>query len=364
MAEPKGTSEFVCESHIFDIFGYSTIKGLGTGKYIRSSPLHVGGHDWVIQFFPNGRHSYTTGYVSLYVKLLNPPNKKVSAILSFSVRTRDKGNYVSDQSSCTANSSTLLQTFDADNPIQGVSYFMKKSDLSSSKYLSDDCLTFRCILWVCMDSPATPIATVPKPPSVPSSNLAVHFSQLLESGDGADVNLAVGGRTFFAHKCVLAARSPVFREELFGSKSEKAAADRVVVEGIDAATFQTLLHFIYTDLLPDCVSESAEAAAGSSDKSASIISTQRLLAGAARYKLDRLKMICENKLSENEYLTMETVATTLALAEEHNCHQLRDTCMEFAVKKENYLALPLTDGFEKLKQSHPAVFKELVEKAT
>lgn len=357
MAEPSEASEFVCGSHLFDIVGYSTIKGLGTGKYIRSSPFHIGGHDWVIQFFPNGRHSYTTGYVSLYVKLLNPVNKKVSAILSFSLRTRDKA-YLSDQSSLnTMNSSTLLQTFDTENPIQGVPYFMKKADLSSSKYLSDDCLTFRCIVWVCMDSP---VATVPKLPVVPTSNLAAHFIQMLENGEGSDVRFSIGEKTLSAHKCVLAARSPVFREEFFGPQSNNVAADSIILEGIDAITFQTLLHFIYTDSLPDCTSGEA---VGSGDKRASIISTQRLLIAADRYKVERLKMICENKLCEDENITLETVARTLALAEEHNCCQLRAACMEFAVKKENYLVLPLTDGFEKLKQNYPAVLKELVEKA-
>jgi speckle-type POZ protein len=349
--EPKEMREFLCGSHLFDIVGYSTIKGLGTGNYIRSSPFHVGGHDWVIQFFPNGRHSYTTGYVSLYVKLLNPTDKKVSAILSFSLRTRDKA-YVSDQTSLnTMNPSTLIQTFDAENPIQGVPYFMKKADLSSSKYLSDDCLTFRCVLWVCMDN-TSPITVIPKPLALPSSNIAAHFRQLLESGEGSDVRFSVGEKTFSAHKCVLAARSAVFREEFFGAESEKGAADNIVLEGTDAVTFQTLLHFIYTDVLPDCVS-------GDGD----IRSTQKLLVAANRYKVERLKMICEEKLCKNENLTLESVATTLALAEEHGCRDLRAACMEYAVKKENYLALPLTEGFEKLKHSHPAVLKELMKKA-
>ncbi|KAJ3704614.1 hypothetical protein LUZ61_008319 [Rhynchospora tenuis] len=358
MAEPSETSEFVCGSHVFDIVGYSTIKGLGTGKHIRSSPFNVGGHDWVVQFFPNGRHSYTTGYVSLYVKLLNPTNK-VSAIMSFSLRTREKGYYVSDQSSLsTTNSNTLLQTFDQDNPIQGVPYFMKKADLSSSKYLSDDCLTFRCILWVCTDSP---VASVPKPltvPPIPSSNLGVHFSQLLESTEGADIEFSLGDKTFSAHKCVLAARSPVFREQFFGPKGDKSA-DSVVVEGINAVTFKTLLNFIYTDLLPDC--NSGEAIIGGSDKRALIVLNQELLVAADWYKLERLKMLSENRLCED--LTLETVATTLALAEEHNCRQLRAACVEFAAKRENYMALSLTDGFEKLKQSYPTLLKELAQTA-
>ena len=43
-----------------------------------------------------------------------------------------------------------------------------------------------------------------------------YFGKLLDSGKGTDVNFEVEGEIFAAHKLVLAARSPVFKAQLFG----------------------------------------------------------------------------------------------------------------------------------------------------
>lgn len=46
--------------------------------------------------------------------------------------------------------------------------------------------------------------------SVAPSDLHRHLGDLLKTEKGADVVFEVGGHTFAAHRCVLAARSPVF----------------------------------------------------------------------------------------------------------------------------------------------------------
>ncbi|KAB8112806.1 hypothetical protein EE612_051541, partial [Oryza sativa] len=50
-----------------------------------------------------------------------------------------------------------------------------------------------------------------------------------------------------AHRCVLAARSPVFRAELFGPMKESAATAVITVDDMEAEVFRALLAFIYTD---------------------------------------------------------------------------------------------------------------------
>ncbi|KAF8749606.1 hypothetical protein HU200_012624 [Digitaria exilis] len=52
-----------------------------------------------------------------------------------------------------------------------------------------------------------------------------------------------------------------------------------------------------------------------------------LLAAADRYDVDRLNLMCQSILSKN--LSMENVATTLALADHRNCDQLKEVCIEF-----------------------------------
>ena len=58
-----------------------------------------------------------------------------------------------------------------------------------------------------------------------------------------------------------------------------------------------------------------------------IVAMQHLLVAADRYGLDRLRLMCEEKLCS--WLDVQSVATTLALTEQHQCVQLRDICLRF-----------------------------------
>ena len=83
-----------------------------------------------------------------------------------------------------------------------------------------------------------------------------------------------------------------------------------------------MLHFIYRDSLP----EETELLVLSSP-SVSTLMAQHLLAAADRYGLDRLRILCEAKLCEE--VNVDTVATTLALAEQHHSSQLKTVCLKF-----------------------------------
>jgi speckle-type POZ protein len=96
---------------------------------------------------------------------------------------------------------------------------------------------------------------------------------------------------------------------------------------------QALLHFIYWDDLPDM-----EELTGLNTKWVSTLMAQHLLAAADRYALERLKLLCEKKLCEE--VAINTVATTLALAEQHHCHQLKSICLKFVAMPENLRGIP------------------------
>ncbi|XP_062198300.1 BTB/POZ and MATH domain-containing protein 1-like [Phragmites australis] len=134
-----------------------------------------------------------------------------------------------------------------------------------------------------------------------------HLGHLLSSGEGADIALEVDGETFSAHRSILAARSPVFTAQLFGPMRENTAVC-VWIEGVEVGVFKALLHFVYTDSLPEVGDGEAMAMA------------QHLLVAADRYSLERLKLICEDKLCN--HIDTSTVGTILALAEQHSCHGL------------------------------------------
>jgi speckle-type POZ protein len=89
---------------------------------------------------------------------------------------------------------------------------------------------------------------------------------------------------------------------------------------------------------------------------------QHLLAAADRYGLDRLKLICEDKLSRG--ITVDTAATTLALAEQHHCSLLKAKCLEFIVSTPAILdAVMTTEGYTQLEESCPSVMRELLKSA-
>ena len=182
--------------------------------------------------------------------------------------------------------------------------------------------------------------------SVPPSSLHQHLGDLLLAEKGADVVFDVGGQTFAAHRCVLAARSPVFSAELFGVMKESDTGVVVRIDDMEAQVFKALLYFIYTDLFPNTAEQDED------------VLSQHLLVAADRYNLERLKLLCEQKLCE--YIDVGTVATILALAEQHHCHGLKKVCFDFLSSPANLKAVVASDGFKHLSRSCPSVMEEVI----
>ncbi|XP_062203819.1 BTB/POZ and MATH domain-containing protein 1-like [Phragmites australis] len=141
--------------------------------------------------------------------------------------------------------------------------------------------------------------------SVPPPDLHEHLYDLLWRKQGADVMIDVGGETFHVHRWLLAARSQVFEAELLAGTKEEGAPGvqgRIEIQGVEPRVFRAVLRFLYTDSLPRMEERDAVAMA------------QGLLAVAHRYKLERLKPMCEEILRER--IGVDTVAGTLAVAEQ------------------------------------------------
>ncbi|OMO85429.1 BTB/POZ-like protein [Corchorus olitorius] len=343
-------TETVNGSHQFKIKGFSLAKGMGVGKYIASETFMVGGYEWAIYFYPDGKSAEdNASYVSLFIALasegtdvralfeltlLDQSGKDRHKVHSHFGRTLESGPY----------------TLKYRGSMWGYKRFFKRTLLESSDYLKDDCLSISCCVGVVKSH-----TEGPKTYSivVPPSDIGQHFGRLLESGKGADVKFEVDGETFEAHKLVLAARSPVFRAQLFGPLKDRNT-QCIKVEDMEAPVFKALLHFIYWDALPDL-----EELVGSTSKWASTLVAQHLLAAADRYAIERLRLLCESKLCEG--VAINTIATTLALAEQHNCLHLKAVCLKFVALPENLKAVMQTEGFEYLKESCPSVLTELLQ---
>uniref|UniRef100_A0A8I6YC72 BPM/SPOP BACK domain-containing protein n=2 Tax=Hordeum vulgare subsp. vulgare TaxID=112509 RepID=A0A8I6YC72_HORVV len=85
---------------------------------------------------------------------------------------------------------------------------------------------------------------------------------------------------------------------------------------------------------------------------------QHLLVAADRYALERLKLICEDKLCNR--IDTNSVATILALAEQHHCHELKAACLVFLSSTTNLEAAMESEGFEYLTKTCPGVIKDFL----
>lgn len=234
----------------------------------------------------------------------------------------------------------------------GETKFIKREALEKSEHLKKDSFTVRCDIIVTTGFRAEEETAEAQRPrkanfvSVPPSDLQRHLGDLLHNEKGADVVFEAGGETFAAHRCVLAARSPVFSAELFGSMKESDAAGVVRIDDMEAQVFKALLRFVYTDSLPETEEEEQDTMA------------QHLLVAADRYAMERLKLICEDMLCK--YIDVGTVTTILTLAEQHHCEGLKKACFDFLSSAVNLKAVASGDGIEDLSKSCPSLMKELI----
>ena len=158
----------------------------------------------------------------------------------------------------------------------------------------------------------------------------------------------VNGKTFAAHRCVLAARSKVFMAQLFGPMMESTTSSVIHIKDMEAKVFAALLRFIYTDSFPQMdmdnnieeeggkeveeggkeEEEAVEVEGGQEEDEPEYgVWLQALFVAADRYDLQRLMLLCEENLSK--HIGVSSVASTLALAEQHQCHGLKETCLDF-----------------------------------
>ncbi|XP_078150329.1 BTB/POZ and MATH domain-containing protein 1-like [Carex rostrata] len=196
--------------------------------------------------------------------------------------------------------------------------YFSKSD--QEKYSKDDCFLNKFVLWVIADdsrkAPANAVRLgQPHQPEFISRNLSVPStasSTLLVTGDFVDIIFLVKKDTFAAHRCVLAARSSVFRSELLALQKDINMSMNslcVSIQHIDGLTFKHLLHFIYTDTLPPDFEEVTPPER-----------YHRMFVAAHRFKIEGLKLICEKKLTK---VVADAMITAIDLSEYHESGQLK-----------------------------------------
>jgi hypothetical protein len=127
-------------------------------------------------------------------------------------------------------------------------------------------------------------------------------------------------RSIAVHKCILAARSPVFRA-MFQSGMSETENSEVLIQDFDAAVMQEFVRFLYTNRC---------------DKAALEQHAEQLLAAACKYQVPGLKCLCQEELVET--VNMENSLARLEFANLHGLKELRTRSLEIIAKNAKDLA--------------------------
>ncbi|KAG4912068.1 hypothetical protein JHK82_052655 [Glycine max] len=313
----KSVTETMSGSHEFVIKGYSLTKGMGIGKYIVSETFIVGGFQWAIYFFPDGRDPKdNAAYVSVFVAL-HSKSTNVRALFDLTLLDLCKKGEHKVHSHFSHSLTIGPYTLINHGSMWGYTRFFKRRHLETSNFLKDDCLKINCTIAVLVSSiDSSQLNTI----QVPESDIGEHFGMLLEDEESFDVT--------------------------FSDDQE------IVVIDMEP---KALLHFVYRDTLLE--DEELFMLDSSFFPSLSESFIAKLLAAGEKYGLPRLMLMCESILCKD--ISVDSVAYIFALADHYCATHLKSICQKFSA--ENFDAVMHSDGFEYLKKNCPLLQSELLK---
>ncbi|KAF0930224.1 hypothetical protein E2562_030869 [Oryza meyeriana var. granulata] len=337
------TSGEVSRSAIVAMRGYHAfrIDGYSTTTSARSTPFRAGGRTWHVEYRAGWSRRDNTDFITVYLSLDDDVGEAeaVMAQATFTLLDHADGNKpVPEYSRTTARIDFSVRRS------CGIGRFISMEELVRSEHLKNDSFTIGCHVITTMDE--SPSVLVPPP------DMRHQLGDLLSTKEGADVELLVGGESFAAHRCVLAARSPVLKSKLSGPTKKRT----IQIDGMEPRVFGAMLTFIYTDAWPSPPSRTTE----HHEPGEEATMAHQLLVAAEKYGLPRLKLICENKLCG--HINTRSVLSILAIAERHRCACLKAACMEFLGSSGAHLraAIETDGGLDYLARRCPGVIKQLM----
>ncbi|MFS7926448.1 putative chromatin remodeling & transcription regulator BTB-POZ-MATH family [Helianthus anomalus] len=342
----RSVTETINGSHQFIIQGYSLAKGMGIGKHIASDNFTVGGYQWAVYFYPDGKNPEDNStYVSLFIALTSE-GSDVRALFELTLVDQSGKKKHKVHSHFDRSLESGPYTLKYRGSMWGYKRFYRRALLESSDYLKDDCLKVNCTVGVVVSATHCPRHSI----QVPESDIGSNFGMLLENMEGSDVTFNVAGEIFHAHKLVLAARSHVFQSNF----SDQDGNHEIVITDMEPKVFKAMLYFIYRDELNEDV---LAASSASSESYLADTLLTKLLAAADEYDLCRLKRMCESRICKD--ISVNSVGRILALADTYHAMELKAICLKFA--SENLAAVMQSDGFEYLKANHPSLQSEILK---
>ncbi|GBN07327.1 TD and POZ domain-containing protein 1 [Araneus ventricosus] len=155
---------------------------------------------------------------------------------------------------------------------------------------------------------------VGKEKSQSTAVLIEELKSLCIDGIFSDTELRTSTKTFPAHKAILSARSPVFRN-MFSHDMKEKISGHVDITDFEDDTVHRMLLFIYTAVTDDLHLESAS----------------KLYAAADKYHILTLKSRCSSFLKEN--LCPANACGILVLADLHNDDDLKSVVEDYILEQ-------------------------------
>lgn len=318
----KNVIECKWEIHVKYLIGKRRGEGL-------KSPLFstVGSNfekiEWALEFYPQGQVNAKENYTSIFLESLNP--NEIKASVTFSILNQNKSEIVGFQ--------TEKHLFKK-NDLFGYHNFVEESFIhdEKNKIINDNKLIIECKITT-EEHSLTNVVNKENSLWLKVSN---DFKKMMTNKEFSDVTIAVHGKYFYLHRCILANRSPVFKSMFTHDK--KTATVEVI--GIKYEVMYQFFQFLYT---------------GTVDRIEDI--AWELFYTAKKFSVKELKTLCLEKMCNciNEFNAVEF----LSIAEVNNSKKLLSKAIEFiATHLKDFIDKP---EFQSYRVSHPEMFNEIVK---
>ncbi|KAG8193870.1 hypothetical protein JTE90_011430 [Oedothorax gibbosus] len=161
--------------------------------------------------------------------------------------------------------------------------------------------------------------------------LRIDLLHLYRDGILSDATINTEGKSFSAHRSILAARSPVFRAMFEKDEMSEGRSGVVDIDDVDSETVDRMLVFLYGDSLQGL--QWGEAAS--------------LYYVADKYAIQPLKQKCADILKTG--LTVDNVCDALVLADTHSDEQLMKSVVDFIYDHQEVVSSPKFEQLEDIK---------------
>ncbi|KAG8172797.1 hypothetical protein JTE90_018589 [Oedothorax gibbosus] len=159
-------------------------------------------------------------------------------------------------------------------------------------------------------------------------SLRIDLLELYRDGILSDATINTDGKSFSAHRSIMAARSPVFRAMFEKDEMSEGRSGVVDIDDVDSETVDRMLVFLYGDSLQGL--QWGEAAS--------------LYYAADKYAVQPLKQMCADILKGG--LTVDNVCDALVLADTHSDEQLMKNVADFIYDHQEVVSSPKFEQLE------------------